>query len=107
MTQDPIVSPRSSDERAGGVFQDLATDLRRLIHAHVRDAMPDDEFSLALRRLARAARAGGVEPQQLVIAVKTAWYALPDVERRAEPAEQGTRDPLEQIVTHCIDGFYA
>lgn len=106
MRQDPMTSPRGARERAGGVFQDVATELRRLIHAYVRGAVPDDEFGPALRRLAREARASGVEPQQLVIAVKTAWYALPDVERHGEPAQRERRDSLPQIVTHCIEGFY-
>lgn len=105
----PAATP---SEAARGPFRYVTDELRAVIHAHCARALPDGDFAGALRRAARAARSAGLEPQQLVIAVKTAWYSLPDAERRNVPAALTApgaldpADPIQWVVTQCIVGYY-
>lgn len=54
--------------------------------------------------LARAARAAGLRPEQLITIVKESWGALPEVRRATD--EMGMRDRLSGIITVCICEFF-
>ena len=63
------------------------------------------ELHAALGRMAADARAQGVRAEQLVVAFKAVWHALPVVLEAAD--RHGDARRLEQLVMLCIREYYA
>jgi hypothetical protein len=59
----------------------------------------------ALRALSEDARSNGVRVEQLVIAIKQGWSILH--EDKPRPRSAGPDDLLNQVITLCIDTYYA
>ena len=59
----------------------------------------------ALRNMAGEAHAKSIFPEQLLVALKDIWYALPTVQGIREPADQARL--LQRVVTMCIKEYYA
>jgi hypothetical protein len=74
----------------------------------LRDFIADDTaaapLEAALRRIASEARERKMPAEQLLIALKDLWYALPIVERARTDEQQQL---LQRIVTMCIRAYYA
>jgi hypothetical protein len=88
--------------------------LRELLVCMVRDepqANEDgviragDEVRRALRDLCWDARTSHVRVEQLVIAIKQGWSSLHSEHPRARAA--GPDETLNQVITLCIDEYYA
>jgi hypothetical protein len=58
-----------------------------------------------LRRLAAEARAKHILAEQLLVVLKDAWFAIPEI-RDAENSDEQTR-LLQRVVTLCIRAYYA
>jgi hypothetical protein len=56
-----------------------------------------------LRRMCDEAREQSISAERLIIAFKSAWYALPEVQR-LRPARQS--EQLSTLVTLCIREYY-
>ena len=63
-----------------------------------------DQLRAALQELAREARAKGMPPEKLLIALKDVWYALPVVRDSSERDEHVRL--LQRAVTMCISEYY-
>ncbi|HLB08359.1 MAG TPA: hypothetical protein VK617_02425 [Gemmatimonadaceae bacterium] len=88
--------------------------LRELLVRMVRDEpqvneegvfRADGEVRLALRDLCDDARTNHVRVEQLVIAIKQGWSSLHSEHPR--PRAAGPDEMLNQVVTLCIDEYYA
>jgi hypothetical protein len=88
--------------------------LRELLVCMVRDEPHANEEGVfraegdvrrALRDLCVDARANGVRIEQLVIAIKQGWSSLHSEDPR--PRAAGPDEMLNQVVTLCIDEYYA
>lgn len=65
----------------------------------------EGEVRRALRALCEDARANRVRVEQLVIAIKQGWSSLHSEHPRTRAA--GPDEMLNQVVTLCIDEYYA
>lgn len=77
--------------------------LQRYARAPASDPAPD--LRSALQALAREARLKDVPPEQLLVALKSVWQQLPEVENARDYTEQ-TR-VLQRVVTICIKEYFA
>lgn len=59
----------------------------------------------ALRQIAAEARAKRLRAEQLLIALKDVWFALPSVGRAGTPDEQNAM--LQRIVTLSVRAYYS
>jgi hypothetical protein len=58
-----------------------------------------------LSRAATDARGKGIQAEQLMLALKDIWYAIPQLSKNA-PSEVQTR-LLQQLISRCIHEYYA
>lgn len=63
-----------------------------------------DGLRTALLAVAEEARAEGMYPERLLVALKDIWFALPEV--RAMTDDQRRTRLLQQLVTACIREYY-
>jgi hypothetical protein len=63
------------------------------------------ELRAALRAMSAEAREKAIFPEQLLIALKDIWHALPAVRQIEEPADQIRL--LQRVVTMCIKEYYS
>jgi hypothetical protein len=81
------------------------TALRSALQSHLRASAPAASLGHVLRVMSAEARRSDVPVQQLLIAIKSAWSSIPEAR---QGARTGLRDDmLDQIVTLCIEEFYA
>lgn len=59
----------------------------------------------ALARIAAEARAKQLRAEQLLIALKDVWYALPSIGRAGTVDEQNAI--LQRVVTLCVRAYYS
>ena len=79
--------------------------LRCALQAQLRDANSTAELRRAMRLVCAEARRAGVRVEQLLVILKTAWASVPEA---WQSPRSGLRDDLlDQIVTMCIEEFYA
>lgn len=62
-------------------------------------------LQLSLRRLASEAREKAIHAEQLLVVLKDAWFALPQVAQAPQGEEQDRQ--LQRVVTVCIREYYA
>ena len=62
------------------------------------------DLQLALRRVADEARSKRMHAEQLLVALKDVWYALPPVQKTSETEAQSRT--LQRIITLCIREYY-
>ena len=58
----------------------------------------------ALRRIAQEARQKKIHAEQLLIALKDVWFALPQVTRTPNDRQN---ELLQRVVTFCIREYYS
>jgi hypothetical protein len=87
--------------------QETVDAVRRALQRYARTpaSEPAPELRTALHALAREARLKEVPPEQLLVALKRVWQALPEVEHARDNTEQ-TRI-LQGVVTICIKEYFA
>jgi hypothetical protein len=78
--------------------------LRSALARFVKDGDDSTELRDALRRAAEEAREKGLRAEQLLVALKEIWYALPELARPARHDEH--QRLLQRVITHCIDQYY-
>lgn len=72
---------------------------------YAADGTAPSSLEPALRQIAAEARAKKVRAEQLLMALKDVWYALPTVGRAGTPDEQNAI--LQRIVTLCVRVYYS
>jgi hypothetical protein len=77
--------------------------LQRYARSPASDPAPD--LRTALHALAHEARLKDVPPEQLLVALKSVWQQLPEVENARDHTDQ-TR-VLQRVVTICIKAYFA
>jgi hypothetical protein len=78
--------------------------LRSALQSLVRTGAAPAEVRRLVNVFCGAARRAGLYPEQLLIALKTAWHSLPEVRRQP----RGGRDELlDKLISACIREFYA
>ena len=86
----------------------LSAETMQVLHAaiakHARGAAHDDELRHALRLLAQEAQARRLRAEELIIALKALWRALPEVQQATDRTEQNLL--LGRLVTMCIEEYY-
>lgn len=99
-----LEDPYSEQGAARNAFGNVALRFRAVVDAQLVRDTSDADLERAVWRVAQDAQAGGLKPEQVVIALKTAWYTLPQ-HRSGGRGEHERR--LERLVTVCIEGYFA
>jgi hypothetical protein len=73
--------------------------------SYVASGTAPSSLEPALAQVAAEARAKKVRAEQLLIALKDVWFALPALERAGTAEEQNAI--LQRIVTLCIRSYYS
>lgn len=93
-----------SSERSGLATVESCLEVLRTAALWDGDGAPSAVLRAEIGELARAARAAGLRPEQLITIVKESWGALPEVRRATD--EMGMHDRLSGIITVCIREFF-
>ncbi|MDQ2931220.1 MAG: hypothetical protein M3Y05_10450 [Gemmatimonadota bacterium] len=116
LSLDSSASVGSTDERAGSIgnatwhlaphdLEELRIAIERsLCEGEIRDANEtavDDELRRSLRTACATARLQRVRAEQLLMDVKQIWMSIPSM------LATRTTERLGEIVTACIDEYYA
>jgi hypothetical protein len=97
------LTPVEERPRLSGIADAIAR-----LDAAAKAATPPGHYEHAIlvdsaTEICRVARDGGLQVEQMLIAVKDAWRATPGrVSRRSGAAEDG----LDQLITLCIREYY-
>jgi hypothetical protein len=83
----------------------VADDLHDVLRRHATAALSSAELRAAIRPMVRRARGGGATIEQLLVALKRAWAALPEA-RLADVAYADTPRRLDRVVTLVIETYY-
>ena len=94
-----------ASQGSGALSAETITALREAIRRELTDESRDGDLFYALRELSREARSNGLHGEHVVIALKQIWGELPEVWQGL--GAQDRRERLEQLVTLCIEEFYA
>jgi hypothetical protein len=97
-------SPSEKAEHSPALSKDTLQILRAAIAKHARGEAHDDELRRALSLLAQEARVRNLRAEELVIAMKTLWRALPEVQGATNRTEQNLL--LGRLVSICIEEYY-
>ena len=99
MVQDPpLPSPLST------LSHETRATLRDALTTYLTPPSDVAPLRVALRRVAEESRAQQVRAEQLMIAFKTLWEALPQVREVRDPVSRGKL--LERLITVCIEEYY-
>jgi hypothetical protein len=100
-SQEPsLLSTGTWKARAG-----CSSAIRTALQAHLRGAGGDTSMHRALSIVCRETRGAGVRVEQLIIAVKQAWWSIPETREVADTDE--SQRALDRIVSACISEYYA
>lgn len=88
-----------------GLDEETIARVRFALRRYVREGDQTEELRDALHRMAAEARAKSIRAEQLLIILKGIWGSLPEV--RYEPRTQPREKMLQELVTICIDQYYA
>lgn len=78
--------------------------LREALGRYAREGDHGDLLRDALCTAADEARAKGIRAEQLLVALKEIWHALPEVRGAQGSVEQ--RKLLQQVISRCIREYY-
>ena len=78
--------------------------LRGVLRRHADAALTGAELRAALRPVVREAHTRHLPVEQLLVELKSAWGALPEVKHAESRREQAHQ--LERAVSLCIEIFY-
>ena len=87
----------------GRFSHETLSDLERALGAFARGE-DDASVGAVLTRLSVEARERAIPPEEVLVALKATWHALPMASTRAAGEEQ-TRQ-LQRVVTMCIKAYY-
>lgn len=93
-----------TSERSGLATVETCLEVLRKAALWDGDGSATAHLRAEIAELARASRAAGLRPEQLITIVKESWGALPEVRRAADHV--GMRDRLSGIITVCIQEFF-
>ncbi|HJQ21111.1 MAG TPA: hypothetical protein VJ867_12250 [Gemmatimonadaceae bacterium] len=79
--------------------------LREALSRSVAAGSHDDGLKALLKRAASEARQKGVQAEQLLVALKDVWYALPGLS--TQPGNDVQTRLLQQLIARCIQEYYA
>ena len=101
-----MMAPHRAPGSNGGRYP--SDDTLRLVQTSLARYLAGDieeqEVCRALEVLAQEARDRRLNAEHMLIAFKTIWGELAEVERIAEPGER--KRLLDHLVTFCIDAYY-
>ena len=93
-----------SSERSGLATVETCLEVLRKAALWDGDGAAPTHLRAEIAELARAARAAGLRPEQLITIVKESWGALPEVRRATD--DMRMRERLSGIITVCIHEFF-
>ena len=79
--------------------------LREALRRRISEEPSDGDLHAALERVSDETRAKGLHGEQVVLLLKQLWGELSQSTQRLAPEER--REMLEQLVTRCLDEYYA
>ena len=79
--------------------------LREALRRYLSNELTPSPLQAALLLVAREAREKDILPEQLLIALKDVWYALPEVRAMTDSGQQVRL--LQRVVTMCIKEYYS
>ena len=97
-TEDPAA------ERSGLATVETSLEVLRKAALWDGDGAAPADLRAGFGELARAARAAGLKPEQLITIVKESWGALPEVRRATD--DMRMRERLSGIITVCIREYF-
>ena len=97
-------SPEQHTEHSLALFPETLQTLRAAITKHARGEAYDDELRRALSLLAHEAQVRHLRAEELIIALKSLWRALPEVQQSSNRTEQNML--LGRLVSMCIEEYY-
>jgi hypothetical protein len=94
-------------ERTSHTSLDAGTvgELRDVLKRSLESGSHGEELKEILGRLAIQARERGLHAEQLLLALKDVWYAMPDVSSR--PPTEVQAQLLQQLIARCIQEYYS
>src|SRR5918912_65055 len=97
-------SPSRHAEHSPALSTETLQILRAAIAKHARGEAHDDELRRALSLLAHEAQVRHLRAEELIIALKSLWRALPEVQQSSNRTEQNLL--LGRLVSLCIEAYY-
>ena len=97
-------SPSEQAEHSPALSKDTLQILRAAIAKHARGEARDDELRRALSLLAQEAQVKRLRAEEVIIALKTFWRSLPEVQQATNRTEQNLL--LGRVVSICIEEYY-
>jgi hypothetical protein len=79
--------------------------LRRALRDYLHNSEHPSALQSSLLHVATEARARGIRPEQLLVALKETWNALPEVVAMHDSRERMRL--LQDVVTMCIKEYYS
>jgi hypothetical protein len=97
-------SPAQQAEHSLALSPETLQTLRAAVTRHARGEAHDDELRHALSVLAHEAQVRHLRAEELIIALKSLWRALPEVQQATNRTEQNLL--LGRLVSLCIEEYY-
>ena len=97
-------SPSKQAEYSPAPSTETLEILRAAIAKHARGEAHDDELRRALSLLAQEAQVKHLRAEELIIALKTLWRSLPEVQQATNRTDQNLL--LGRLVSICIEEYY-
>ena len=83
---------------------DVSIPLEAALRAHFAETAAPEALTEAVRRFVSDSKACQARVEEVIMAFKRVWYALPEAAR----CERNQREALRTgLVTYCINEFYA
>ena len=79
--------------------------VRRVLHAYREGWVLDNRLRRAARAVAQDAHRRSAQAEQMLVAVKQEWAALPEV--RALPPGDGLQELSSRFISLCIREFFS
>jgi hypothetical protein len=98
-------SDGGSRPTSAGLSESTIGALRHAIQIYVDQDSPDGAFRTAVRMMCEDVHRESLPAEQLIIAFKGVWQALPEVQRIPRGGER--EHLLERIVTMCVEEYYS
>lgn len=97
----------TSDSPPPALDAETVTAVRAVLARYVREGDHSAELRDLLMRIAAEARAKGIMAERLLVLLKEIWGSLPEVRHAERPAAGEQNALLQQLITRCIQQYYA
>ena len=102
----PAAAPLSASTSGPGLLShSTLVAVRRLVHAYREDGAVEIRLRRAARAVAADAHRQGARAEQMLVAVKQEWAALPEV--RALPPGDAVQNLSSRFITLCSREFFS